>query len=306
MDGLQACFLASSKDRQPATRGSVSDASLAASGRAPAIPQHGVALAEAFRAWLRVAMVAIFRFKAGMIPTVLAPFGGRCAAASRGRRPMRRHASIGPPLALALVAAAGGALGQGRDMTSVDLTQLSPSLEPDFTQWRTGRGAAAEWTVVKDPSAEGGRAIAQISKDKTGYRFPLAVYKPFSGKNLEASVRFKPVAGAVDRAGGIAVRLLTPDDYYVVRANALEDNVRFYRVVKGKREQLAGADVKVASNVWHRLSLKAEGDRFSIAYDGQPLFAAQDATFADAGKVALWTKADSVTHFDTLIIRALP
>jgi hypothetical protein len=65
------------------------------------------------------------------------------------------------------------------------------------------------------------------SKDKTGYRFPLAIYKTFSGRDVEVSVRFKPVAGTVDQAGGIAVRLLTPDDYYVVHANALEDNVRF-------------------------------------------------------------------------------
>jgi hypothetical protein len=188
----------------------------------------------------------------------------------------------------------------------IDIAHLTPSLEPDFTQWRTGEGDAGEWAIVSDPGAEGGRAIAQIGKDRTGYRFPLAVYKPFSSKNLEVSVRFKPVAGTVDQAGGLAVRLSTPDDYYVVRANALEDNVRFYRVVKGRREQLAGADIKVAGNVWHTLGLTAEGDRFSISYDGKTLFAAQDATFPNAGKVALWTKADSITHFDTLAIRSIP
>ena len=121
---------------------------------------------------------------------------------------------------------------------TVDIGQLAPNLEPEFTQWRTGEGDAAEWTLVADASAEGGRAIAQVSKDKTNYRFPLAIYKPFSGKDLEVLVRFKPVAGTVDQAGGIAVRLVTPDDYYVVRANALEDNVRFYRVVKGRRRAI--------------------------------------------------------------------
>jgi len=154
-------------------------------------------------------------------------------------------------------------------------------------------------------AAEGGRAIAQVSKDKTGYRFLLAIYKPFSGRDVEVSVRFKPVAGTVDQAGGIAVRLLTPDDYYVVRANALEDNVRFYRVVKGRREQLAGAEVKVVSDVWHTLALRAEGDHFSISYDGNALFTAEDDTFTGPGKVALWTKADSVTHFDTIAITPL-
>ena len=189
---------------------------------------------------------------------------------------------------------------------TVDIATLAPNLEPEFTIWRTGQGAPAQWAIVADPTAAGGRAIAQTSTDKTDYRFPLAIYKPYSGKNLEVSVRFKPVSGSVDQAGGIAVRLQTPDDYYVVRANALEDNVRFYRVVKGKREQLAGANTKVATNTWHTLALKAEGDRFTVSYDGKELFTARDATFAEAGKVALWTKADSVTYFDSLTIRPLP
>ena len=187
----------------------------------------------------------------------------------------------------------------------VDLSKLSANLESDFTLWRTGQGGAGEWILVADPAAADGRAVAQVSKDRTDYRFPLAVYKPYSGKNLELSVRFKPVAGTVDQAGGIAVRLSTPGDYYVARANALEDNVRFYRVVKGRREQLASANAEVAANQWHTLTLKAEGDRFTVSFDGKALLSAQDRTFMDAGKVALWTKADSVTYFDTISITPL-
>ena len=188
----------------------------------------------------------------------------------------------------------------------IDTSVMQTGGEPDdFTFWRTGQGAGGKWTVVGDPTAAKGRAIAQIGKDRTDYRFPLAVYKPFSGKNLEISVRFKPVAGTVDEAGGVALRLLTPDDYYVARANALEDNVRFYRVVKGKREQLASANTKVSANQWHTLTLKAEGDRFTVSFNGKALISAQDGTFPDAGKVALWTKADSATYFDTISIRPL-
>ncbi len=188
----------------------------------------------------------------------------------------------------------------------IDISAMQSGGEPgDFTFWRTGHGEGGTWTVLADPTAAKGRAIAQISKDRTDYRFPLAVYKPFSGKNLEISVRFKPVAGTVDEAGGVALRLLTPDDYYVARANALEDNVRFYRVVKGQREQLAGANIKVSANQWHTLALKAEGDRFTVSFDGKALISAQDSTFSDAGKVALWTKADSVTYFDTISIIAV-
>jgi len=190
--------------------------------------------------------------------------------------------------------------------TEIDIAAMQPGGEPaDFTFWRTGEGEAGQWTIVADPTAAQGRAIAQTGKDRTDYRFPLAVYKPYTGKDLELSVRFKAVAGTVDEAAGIAVRLATPNDYYVARANALEDNVRFYRVVKGKREQLASANAKVTANAWHMLALKAEGDRFTVSFDGKSLISVQDRTFPDAGKVALWTKADSVTYFDTISIVTL-
>jgi hypothetical protein len=188
----------------------------------------------------------------------------------------------------------------------VDIAAMQPGSEPgDFTFWRTGSGAPAEWRVVSDPTAANQAAIAQTSTDTTDYRFPLAVYRPVSTKDVEVSVRFKPVAGKIDQAGGIVVRLTTYDDYYVVRANALEDNVRFYRVVKGRREQIKGVDTKVAGKQWHTLGLRAEGAHFTISFDGNELFSADDKTFAADGKVALWTKADSVTYFDTLTIRPL-
>jgi hypothetical protein len=159
---------------------------------------------------------------------------------------------------------------------------------------------------VKDETAQGGVALEQTNTERTDYRFPLAIYKPFSGSDVNVETHFKPIAGRVDRAGGIAVRLTTPGDYYVVRANALENNVRFYRVVKGKREQLAGFNTKVTSNDWHTLGLRAEGERFTVSFDGKQLFTATDDTFKDPGKVALWTKADSVTRFDRLDIGPLP
>jgi hypothetical protein len=123
---------------------------------------------------------------------------------------------------------------------------------------------------------------------------------------VDVTVRFKAVDGKVDQAGGVAVRLSDADNYYVVRANALEDNVRFYRVVKGRREQLGGVNAKVTANEWHQLGLRAEGQRFTITFDGKQLFTASDASIAGAGKVALWTKADSVTRFDRIEIRTLP
>jgi hypothetical protein len=189
----------------------------------------------------------------------------------------------------------------------IDLSKAEAGREPEnFAVWRTGRGEAARWIIVDDATASQGRAVAQVSTDRTDYRFPLAVYKPFTGKNLEVKLRFKAVAGTIDEAGGIAVRLATPDDYYVVRANALENNVRFYRVIKGRREQLDGADTKVSAREWHVLALRAEGEQFTISFDGKVLFTTTDKTFADPGRFALWTKADSVTHFDAIEITPLP
>ncbi len=176
----------------------------------------------------------------------------------------------------------------------------------DFEFARTGQGGPARWAVVGDATATGSRAIEQSSTDRTDYRFPLAIYQPVSAKNVEVTLRFKPVAGRVDQAGGIALRLTSPDDYYLVRANALEDNVRFYRIVRGRREQLATANIKVASNQWPTLGIKAENERFTVTFNCKTLHSPNDLTFGGAGRVALWTKSDSVTRFDQINIQVLP
>jgi hypothetical protein len=193
----------------------------------------------------------------------------------------------------------------GAAMTSIESMTIG-SKPAGFTFSRTGQGGDGEWTVTADTTAAGGRAIEQTSTERTDYRFPLAIHGSFSAANLNVEIRFKAVAGKVDQAGGVAVRLMDPDNYYVVRANALEDNMRFYRVVRGRREQLEGANLKITSNEWHLLALRAEGDRFTVSYDGKALFSATDNTFGEAGGVALWTKADSVTRFDRLAITPLP
>ena len=190
-------------------------------------------------------------------------------------------------------------------MIAIDRMTLG-SPPAGFSFARTGRGRDGEWTVTADPTAQAGRAIEQTSTDRTDYRFPLAIHESFSAANVAIEVRFKAVAGKTDQAGGIAVRLRDPDNYYVVRANALEDNVRFYRVVDGRREQLDGANLRVVPKVWHTIGLRAEGARFTVSFDGKTLFSTVDTTFAEAGGVALWTKSDSVTRFDQIRITTLP
>jgi hypothetical protein len=210
-------------------------------------------------------------------------------------------------LAASLLACAGPrALAEtGALMIAIDHMKLG-SAPTGFTFARTGRGGESEWTVTEDRTALSGFAIEQTSTDRTDYRFPLAIHESLSAANLDVEIRFKAVAGKIDQAGGIAVRLQDADNYYVVRANALEDNVRFYRVVKGRREQLDGANLRVTPNEWHTLGLHAEGELFTVSYDGKTLFSVTDQTFAEAGGVALWTKADSVTRFDQVTITMLP
>jgi len=178
------------------------------------------------------------------------------------------------------------------------------ALPAGVTTALTGSGGPVKWAILDDASAPAGpKVLAETSADRTDYRFPLAIFGAPVAADLEVAVKFKPVAGDVDRAAGIAVRLADKDNYYVVRANALEDNVRLYRVVNGRRSQFAGANLKVPSGVWQELKISARGNRFEIWLDGRRLYDATDSTFANPGRVALWTKADSVTHFDDLRIQ---
>lgn len=218
---------------------------------------------------------------------------------------MIRRRTVSMLAALAALGTTASAQGEG-DMIRVSFASQTGTLPERFTVARTGKGAAAEWKIVEDGSAPGERVLAQTSTDRTDYRFPLAIYDGITATNAEVTVRFKAVAGQVDRAGGIAVRLTDPDNYYVLRANALEDNVNFYRVVQGSRREIRGANAKVTSDQWHTLGLRAEGDQSTVRFDGATLFTATDRTFSGAGKVALWTKADSVTQFAALTIQKLP
>lgn len=111
--------------------------------------------------------------------------------------------------------------------------------------------------------------------------------------------------GKLDQAAGLILRARDADNYYVVRANALEDNVRLYHVRDGRRTQFAGIDVAVSTGVWQTLRIRAVDEQFSVYLDGRLLFEANDRTFADAGRVGLWVKADSETLFDDLSIQPL-
>jgi hypothetical protein len=199
-----------------------------------------------------------------------------------------------------------GMPAQPTGVTALDFTNCEPGKTPaDFQSDQTGPGEPASWTVVADPTVPARkRVLAQTSADAVNrQRFPVCVYRPLSLRDVEVSVRFKPISGKVDQCGGVIVRYQDRDNYYVLRANTLEDNVRFYKVEKGKRSLIAGIPAKISPGQWHTLSLLACGPRFIATFDDQP-FEAGDATFAGPGKIGLWTKADAVTHFDHVVVKS--
>ena len=121
-------------------------------------------------------------------------------------------------------------------------------------------------------------------------------------------MKFKAIAGSEDRAAGLVWRARDANNYYVVRANALEDNVVLYKTVNGARRSLDivgrkggyGVGAAVPANQWLSLRVDFKGSRFTVLYNGKQLFEVEDSTFSGAGRVGLWTKADSVTLFDEI------
>jgi hypothetical protein len=174
-----------------------------------------------------------------------------------------------------------------------------------FTFSLTGSGRQGSWIIQKDDQAPSGNyVLAQLDTDNTNYRFPIAVANDPMLRDFRLSVGCKPVAGKVDQACGVVFRYRDENNYYVARANALEDNVRFYHVSAGKRHELASWSGKVTSGIWHELRVDATVDRFQVFWNTQKVIDARDKTFTEPGKIGLWTKADSVTYFDDLTVES--
>jgi len=165
---------------------------------------------------------------------------------------------------------------------------------PGWTATRTGKGDA-KWEVVADDSAPSKPNVLKQSGEAT---FPVCFKNDTSLKDGFVAVKFKSVAGKEDQAGGVIWRCQDANNYYIARANALEDNVTIYHTIKGKRASFKNTEVKVASGVWHTLRVEFKGNKFAVIFDGKKVMEAADDSFPDAGKVGVWTKADSVTLFD--------
>ena len=169
-----------------------------------------------------------------------------------------------------------------------------------FTSYATGGGPAGKWLVKEIADAPSGKhVVEQTDADSTDTRFPVLIADKGEYADLDVSVKGKAISGKVDQGIGLVFRFRDPKSYYIVRANALENNFRLYRMVNGRRLQFAGANVKVPSGTWHTLRVVAKGDHITCYFNGKALIDAHDRTYT-TGKIGLWTKADSVIAFDDL------
>ena len=168
------------------------------------------------------------------------------------------------------------------------------ALPANWTAGKTGKGEA-KWAVVADDTAPSKPNVLKQSGEAT---YPICLKNDTSVKDGFAEVKFKPIAGKEDQAGGLIWRAKDSDNYYIARANALEDNVTIYHTVKGRRSEKKRTNMKVASGVWHTLRVDFSGEHFTVTLDGKKAIEWDDKIFTEAGMVGVWTKADSVTLLD--------
>lgn len=186
--------------------------------------------------------------------------------------------------------AAGAAVGQ-----TVGFDRDAPGTLPaGWEQGVTGKGAP-RWEVRQDPSAPSAPNVLQQSGSGA---FPWCVLRASSVESGYVEVKFKALAGKEDQAGGLVWRWKDGDNYYVARANALEDNVSLYYTAGGRRNTIKYVNAPVPPNVWHSLRVEFSGTRIKVVLDGKPYIEEDNSRISGAGAVGVWTKADSVTAFD--------
>ena len=211
--------------------------------------------------------------------------------------------------ALAAAAVICGATMGSAETRTVDFSHDVVGQPPNgFAFGHTANaGAPGRWVVQSEGA---NRFLVQADPDSTRSRFPTAVLTDITAADVDLAVRFRPVSGRIDQAAGLVWRYRDQDHYYIVRANALEDNVVLYKVENGTRTDLPlkgegrtyGKKADVPAGQWSTLRVVANGPLFEVYFNGGKLYEVEDATFSQPGRVGVWTKADSVTQFDDLTV----
>jgi len=164
-----------------------------------------------------------------------------------------------------------------------------------WSNYFTGKGGLGHWEIL---DVEGNKILAQVSKENYGYHFDVIVYDDLSCTDVEITVKFKGVEGSEDQGGGPVWRYQDADNYYIARANPLENNYRVYKVINGNRKQLKSVNMEINTGKWYTLKITMEGDEINCYFDGELKLKTSDSSFSNPGKTGLWTKADAVTYFD--------
>ena len=186
-------------------------------------------------------------------------------------------------------------IGSAMAAETISFDDVKPgALPPHWLGTKTGSGTP-RWAVEKDDSAPSKPHVLKQAGQAT---YPVCLKTDSKLKDGFVEVKFKPISGKEDQAGGVIWRAKDANNYYIARANALEDNVTIYHTVNGRRTERKRTNIKVASNQWHTLRVDFQGSHFTVTYDGKKAIDWDDETFKDAGRVGVWTKADSVTLFD--------
>jgi hypothetical protein len=195
-------------------------------------------------------------------------------------------------LSIAVVLTATTALAGDENFDAV----APGALPADWVCGVTGKGSP-EWKVEADASAPSQPNVLKQSGSGT---FPWCVKQPAQITDGFVEVKFKPLAGREDQAGGLVWRFKDANTYYIARANALENNVSLYHTQNGRRITIKYVNAPVAANQWHALRVEFAGKAIKVMLDGKPYIAVENDQIAGAGSVGVWTKADSVTAFDNL------
>ncbi|MBI1866807.1 MAG: hypothetical protein HYS06_00660 [Methylocystis sp.] len=195
-----------------------------------------------------------------------------------------------------LLAAAATIMAATSAFAATDTFDKAPAGAPpaDWTCGVTG-GGSPKWTIEADPSAP---SPPNVLKQSGSGAFPWCVKKDVAIVDGAVEVKFKPLAGSEDQAGGLVWRWKDGNNYYVARANALEDNVSLYYTEHGRRNTIKYVDAPVARGQWHTLRVEFSGADITVFLDGKRYIEAQDGHISGSGAIGVWTKADSVTAFD--------
>ena len=181
-----------------------------------------------------------------------------------------------------------------KDAASAQALHLTFDSEPIGGQPPGAVVFSGSWAIrAEDGTPSPPNALCQTATAE----FPALSLGEVVYSDVVLSARFKPISGRTDQAAGLLFRIQDKDNYYILRANALEGNVNLYKYAGGRRSGLKDGSAKVVAGQWQDLRVEVTGKQFRGFLDGQQVVEASDDTY-QAGKVGLWTKADSVTCFD--------